>query len=535
MPHIQTPPPDFTTPPGTVRLLSENGEFETQEFMLQPTPSQDPNDPLNWTPTRKFMNFFPTLVVTALIFTQTSLPVVFWVLWIPEFGWSYNQLNAASALNYAGTAIGCILFIPPAIKYGRRPVYLISTTVVLVVAAWSACLNTIAELYVSQFLFGLASATNETIVQMTVADLYFVHQRGIANGLYMVMVMIGSFLSSIIAGYMAADGNWRYCYWVTFAVEAVLLLYFVFFFEESKYIATIQGRTQETPPEEAIVDQKTGADSASPVPSPRNSHSDDNSSAGPRTLDPTIPLLTWRQRMRLITPTDDSLLQIAWTSVQVLFQFPVVMYTALQYAFALCWISAQASLVSMNFGTVGVGNMSLGVFIGCILGSIYGGATDRVIKVLARRNYGYYEPEMRLQLNHFPAICMGGGFIMFGVTTAKGMHWIWPSIGSAVFGFGLGAISDVALCAVQDSYQAVTGEAFIGIAFIRNCFSIAIFFALVPWMDAQGLQNMSIVMGVWATVVAFLHVPLIVWGKRFRKRTAAKYQKMVEKRTTDRL
>jgi MFS family permease len=67
-----------------------------------------------------------------------------------------------------GRAIGCILFIPPAVKYGRRSVYLISTTVILAVVAWSACLNTIAELYVSQFLFGLASATNETIVQMTV-------------------------------------------------------------------------------------------------------------------------------------------------------------------------------------------------------------------------------------------------------------------------------------------------------------------------------------------------------------------------------
>jgi hypothetical protein len=134
------------------------------------------------------------------------------------------------------------------------------------------------------------------------------------------------------------------------------------------------------------------------------------------------------------------------------------------------------------------------------------------------------------------------------------MHWIRPSVGSAIFGFGLGAISDVALCAVHDPYQAVvfakmlqlpntlisdlgqvTGEAFIGIAFIRNCFSIAIFFALVPWLKAHGLQNMSIVNGAWTTAVAFLHIPLIVWGKRIRERTADKYQKMVEKRTIDRL
>jgi 1,4-dihydroxy-2-naphthoate octaprenyltransferase len=102
------------------------------------------------------------------------------------------------------------------------------------------------------------------------------------------------------------------------------------------------------------------------------------------------------------------------------------MYTALTYAFCLCWISALASVISIvftqppyNFGTVGVGNMSLGVFIGCILGSVYGAISDRAILWFTRRNYGYYEPEMRLQLNHFPALCMGSGFIMFGVTASK--------------------------------------------------------------------------------------------------------------------
>jgi uncharacterized membrane protein YccC len=107
------------------------------------------------------------------------------------------------------------------------------------------------------------------------------------------------------------------------------------------------------------------------------------------------------------------------------------MYTALTYAFCLCWISAQASLVSIvftqppyNFGTVGVGNMSLGVFIGCILGSVWGALSDRTVFWFARRNYGYYEPEMRLQLNHFPAVSMGGGIIMFGVTASK-VCWLF--------------------------------------------------------------------------------------------------------------
>ena len=123
------------------------------------------------------------------------------------------------------------------------------------------------------------------------------------------------------------------------------------------------------------------------------------------------------------------------------------------------------------------------------------------------------------------------------------MHWIYPSIGSAIFGFGLGALSDVALCVTIDSYQAVrpsspsnfshtdylqiTGEAFIGVAFMRNVFSIAISFALVPWLEAQGLQNMTIVMGVWALLMGFIHVPLQIWGKRIREWTEGSYRSMV--------
>ncbi|QGI99130.1 hypothetical protein CEK26_012199 [Fusarium fujikuroi] len=405
-------PPDFTTPPGTVRLIGEDGIAETPQLVKQPMPTDDPNDPLNWSRARKSMNFIPILAVTVIIFTQTSLPLIFWVLWNQEFGWSYGQLNNANALNYVGTTVGCILFIPPAVKYGRRSMYLLTTAIIFAMAIWSARMKTLTELYISQLIFGLASATNESIVEMTIADLYFVHQRGSANGLYMVMVMIGSFLSPVIAGYMAANGNWRLCYWITTAVDGALLLYFYFFFEESKYIPHLEAQQL-----------------SSEVPTP-----------------------------------------IAVTKKD-------------------------------NISETQTGEMST-------------------------KNYGYYEPEMRLQLNHFPAVCMSGGFVMFGITAAKGMHWIYPSIGSAIFGFGLGGLSDVALCVTIDSYQAITGEAFIGVAFMRNAFSIAISFSLVPWLDAQGLQNMTIVMGLWALAMAFLHVPMMIWGKRIREKTETSYKRM---------
>jgi hypothetical protein len=36
------------------------------------------------------------------------------------------------------------------------------------------------------------------------------------------------------------------------------------------------------------------------------------------------------------------------------------------------------------------------------------------------------------------------------------MHWIYPSVGGALFGFGLGSIGDASLTLVIDSYRDVS-------------------------------------------------------------------------------
>lgn len=59
-------------------------------------------------------------------------------------------------------------------------------------------------------------------------------------------------------------------------------------------------------------------------------------------------------------------------------------------------------------------------------------------------------------------------------------------------------------------------------------------FAIVPWMDSQGIQNMYIVDAVWAFVMACLHIPLIIWGKKIRQRTAGLYEGLAMKKANAR-
>jgi MFS family permease len=81
---------------------------------------------------------------------------------------SFEELNRAMSVNFVGLALGCVFFIPLAKKFGRRPVYLVSTALMLATSIWTSELKTLTELYITNLLQGLAGATNEAIVQVTV-------------------------------------------------------------------------------------------------------------------------------------------------------------------------------------------------------------------------------------------------------------------------------------------------------------------------------------------------------------------------------
>ncbi|KAM0543288.1 hypothetical protein ACHAPJ_012372 [Fusarium lateritium] len=300
-------------------------------------------------------------------------------------------------------------------------------------AAWQAAMQSLVELYIVSLITGLAGAVNETIVQMTIADVFFVHKRGVVNGAYVILKMVGSFLTPMAAGTMAANGDWRRCFWLIFAFTGAIFLYFCFAFEESKYLLRLEARPElnaapETPRAYANGVLKKASYENLTIGETMASTSDGiASSQTPTHIDPNIPVLTWSQRMRLITRTDENMFKIVYEPFYLLFRFPAVTYTALQYGFILCWVSAQASIISIvfaqppySFGSAGIGNMSLGIFVGDIFGILYGGyLSDKAVRWLARRNYGYFEPEMRLKLCHLPALALGGGMFMFGITAAK--------------------------------------------------------------------------------------------------------------------
>lgn len=173
------------------------------------------------------------------------------------------------------------------------------------------------------------------------------------------------------------------------------MILFLFFYEESKYMVTSNGKEVAKP--HTIVDEgeksilTTEKQPTENVPSPDST----------RHIDSSIPLKTYRQRMALITKTPGTLRDFLrhFYNPLLMLAIPGVAYTALQYGAFLSWISVVATTESdffssdpYDFSTSGIGLLNLAPFIGAVIAAPYSGPlSDWSIVQVSKRNGGYVQ------------------------------------------------------------------------------------------------------------------------------------------------
>lgn len=291
--------------------------------------------------------------------------------------------------------------------------------------------------------------------RLQVADLFFVHQRGFLNAIYLIAVTFGvrigsclcsfptnavqNYLAPVASGYVGSSQGWRWATWWTAIFTGIISLLMVFFLEETKYAPLIQGISVRTTNAAELLDalpdddNKLNSDTkVGPLPDDNLKPTSPHKNSCRRTvpIDHSIPLASYRQRHRLIsekTHHDHALLRHYWQPFAILTTFPAIAFTAFQYGLAISCLSILATTQSTLyvqppylFSPIGVGNMNLAPAIGSILGALFGGVVvDRFILLAAKRNAGIYEPEMRLWLHLFPALTLSCGIFLYGLTIAK--------------------------------------------------------------------------------------------------------------------
>lgn len=230
-------------------------------------------------------------------------------------------------------------------------------------------------------------------------------------------------------------------WWWTTIFLAICLVLFIFLYEDTKYtpvLAQIPDTADPSllqtrkPSVVAAIDEERrrseGGKEASHSEKRRSSKEIIINDEGATPI--TLKRKTYLQRLSLTATSPGNF----WTFFRhtyqpfiLLFTLPAVTYSALIYGSLLAWFSVVVSTLSIyftedpyNFTSSQIGLMNLPPFIGSVIGSVYGGyLSDWLIVVLARRNKGVFEPEMRLWLALLPMVITPAGIAMFGISMAN--------------------------------------------------------------------------------------------------------------------
>lgn len=270
---------------------------------------------------------------------------------------------------------------------------------------------------------------------------------------------VSTALAGIFSGYITVGQGWRWTWWWVAIFVGTCLVLFTFLYEETKFVAHIDGfRTAEIT-KDAPDDQYVKGDDDKPLGAQLHSTVSAVTMRSP-------PRKSYAQRLRLLSTSDGSLKKLALHSYQPLFvmcTIPAVTYVALLYGLVTAALQVSVTLIATympappyNFNAAQVGLMSLPLLVGNILGTIACAPfTDRIILFLARRNSGIYEPEMRLWLLLAFSPLFPAGLILFGYALGQGMNWPIVAVGSGLYSFAMTPIASVALAYLTDAYTDV--------------------------------------------------------------------------------
>jgi MFS family permease len=387
-----------------------------------------------------------------------------------QLSFSYELLNDSYAAGCAALAAGGPLLIPFALKWGRRPVYVISTAAQFAIAIWTARLQTVGDLVAVNTLNCLFGALSEIIVQMTVADMFFVHQRGRMNSYYIWFLNIGTSLAPLAAGYITVNQGWRWVWWWMTIFFGISFLIYVFMFEETKFSTADTGSDPQFPNTSATINEDA-MDQELDTKTAEAMVTSNLEEPAPVVTDHTIPVRTYRQRLALWSTSPGSFGNLFFHSYQPLVLFatiPAVFYISLVYSIINATITVMITVLSeylysppYNFNSSQVGLMSLPPFIATSLSLlIVGPLSDWSILYLAKRNKGIYEPEMRLWVIATFVPFVLAGLFMFGFGLANGAAWPVLAVGYGLMSFGCAPASAITLTYLADAYTDVRCDLF---------------------------------------------------------------------------
>ncbi|KAJ5032711.1 uncharacterized protein L3040_009305 [Drepanopeziza brunnea f. sp. 'multigermtubi'] len=519
--------------PGTVILNEEvahsegltgtlrHGKGKNAHVVLVPQPSDDPNDPLNWSFYKKLFIML-TLGFGTCLCAATISPLLNAGLFTIslEFGRPIGDITLLSGyqLLVAGSTAPFISAFSR--KYGKRPCFLFSSLFGLIGSIIGSVSDSYDGLLAARVVQGFSLAAYESLVVSTIGDLYFVHERGVYSSCMQFLLGGVSNFSSVITGQVTAELGWKWLFHLLIIMLGLQTALLFLFCPETSYNRDKRYEIDTTASDDLGVEKAE-------VGHVEDKASDQSEETAQPTLQPIpagpVPARkTFWQELAVFTGSysDENLLQLVIAPFAVCLNV-AVLWVVVVSGFVTSAYVAQAYVLAQIFSQppylltpAGVGNLSLGPFVGGILGAIaIALVLDPSIKWLSARNHGVYEPEYRLAIMVLGLVC-GGALMAWGEMLDDTVNLYACAVMHGVVIFGVMGVAIGSAAYALDAYRDMSNEIFVSGIILKNFLFYAYSYFVNDWTADAGPAEVFFVFGGAVIALTLTTIPLYVYGKR---------------------
>jgi len=451
---------------------------------LIPQPSDDPNDPLNWSWGKKHLILF----------------IISWASFLPDYGsatgavtllpqaveWNTDPdtVNHSQAGNVFMLGAGGVIVVLLSAYFGRMPIvfwFLLGSTAT---AAWCAAATSLDSFTAARILNGFTSTVAQAGGLMFIQDIFFFHERARKINIWSSFIIISPYMGPLLTAFMLNTQTWPIPFWVYFAMNGLALALVIGFLQETYYDRTIPA--SEQPPGGSRIGRLVG---------------------------------TAQFKSRHLRNTFG---QACWRTVSVIMK-PTILISCFFYAFTFAWAVGINTTLSIfvtplyGFGPKQIGFFYFTPIVAVILGEVIGHwLHDANANYYIRTHKGHFEPEVRLRVIYLALPLVIIGLVLFGQAMESGWHFMATAVVWGLYVFGI-MITTVALNSYcLDSYPEASGEVSAWLNFSRTVGGFIVSYFQVRWALAQGTKVSFGIQGAICAASLVLVVVLQVWGKRLR-------------------
>ncbi|KAK4541284.1 hypothetical protein LTR36_008200 [Oleoguttula mirabilis] len=489
-------------------------------ILLVPQPSlTDPNDPLCWSNAKKWITLLNGIwysfngAITGPIMAAGMIGLTV------TFDTTLQRMTYANGATLACQGAATTLWMPFAVKYGRRPVYLLSNLLMLVACIWLgiAATGTYTPFIIGRAFLGIFEAPIEALCPSTVTDLFFLHERGEKVSLYGLSVLSGNELGPVASAFIIQSLGMKWAFFIVAMFIGASLISMFLTMPETRYSGS-------RPTLHASQDPGECSSTKSAV-----YHHEKLPEAGTQVQhieqQETVDRSTYLQGLKFWSKGEPTV-NLLHTFVRpfVLLAYPTVAWSSLIYGLSLSWnVILGATTAQLfapppyGFDSSAQGLVFLSPFIGSLVGTyVCGPFADTVANYYTKRNDGVREPEMRLPTCAIAAIITFIGAVIAGVTYHYGTHWAGPVVGYGILSAGAQMGATLAMTYSLDCHKELSAELMVTISVVKSLIAWIWTWFINEWIISSGVLTVFCIIAA-INVAAYLTTLILYWkGKDIR-------------------